>query len=224
MSRDKLAQLLGARLVPGAGARGPLVSALAEGGAQDAPRRAVRAAAGRQAQASGKVAEAWVAGLCDELQRSGRLWWVQIPDPFQVVRTQADGKKLVVPTARAHATDCVGGLATPGGALLLAWEVKSCPHDAPSWSYSELRPSQVESLESAAQLGATACVLLVGLELGLVARALYVLPWTPGQGLPFADERASFHLVDPRAQAFRLTPARAAGWVDHPQLAHQLRK
>lgn len=231
-SRQKLAEQLAGRLTPGAG-RAPAPqpgaglpgapapdAAAADAAASAADQvRARRSAAGREALRAGKVAEQWVSALCAELARQGALWWVQVPDPYDVVKRLPDGSLAVKPRARQHAADFVGAVPGPAGARLLTWEVKSVDWEAPSWGFSELRETQIESLDSAARLGACACVLLVALQAGTIARGLYVLPWAPGAGLPGWQERRSFQLQGELAQAHYLSASQALGWLTHPSLA-----
>lgn len=228
-SRQKLAEQLAGRLTPGAGRApapqpgaglpgAPAPDAAASAAAADQV-RARRSAAGREALRAGKVAEQWVSTLCAELARQGALWWVQVPDPYDVVKRLPDGSLAVKPRARQHAADFVGAVPGPAGARLLTWEVKSVDWEAPSWSFSELRETQIESLDSAARIGASACVLLVALQAGTIARGVWVLPWRRGLGLPGAEQRRSLELQGELARAHWLPASQALTWLEHPSLA-----
>lgn len=217
MTRRTPSDALASRLVLGAGR--PPAADVTPDQSPDLPGKASkRAAAGHKAREAGAVAEAYIDGLCEALCASGRLWWLVVPDPMRVVRVLASGERVCVPTERAHATDRIGAVKVGMQAHMLAVEIKSTPHDASSWSYSELRPSQVASLEASARMGAAACVLLVALEANAIVRAVYVLPWEAGVGLPGADKRRSLALASDMAQRYRLTPAQALDWIDHEAL------
>lgn len=220
-TRDRLPAHLAARLIPGAGSKTPASPPADD--AADTPKDARRAQrqsdAGRRARLAGATAEAYLDGVCDELVRQRRLWWVRIEDPMRPLHTAPGGKYICVPTPRPHATDRVGAVKVDGFPHLIAWEIKSVDLDAGSWSLSELRPAQVASLDKAARFGASACVVLIGLEAGCFVRAMWVLPWADG-ALPLVRDGAPLKLDDPALDAYKIPLHAAHTWIDHAGLAH----